>query len=51
MTAEERLLDAIREHRASHAPNAWSEADRRLYAHLPEVIASRAQEVADDDDA
>lgn len=35
------LLEAIREHRASHTPAAWSVADRRLYDHLPELHASR----------
>ena len=31
------FLDAIREHRASHTPKDWSDADRRLYEQLPEV--------------
>lgn len=33
----ERLLDAIREHRAATKPSAWTERDRKLYGLLPEV--------------
>lgn len=31
------LLDAIREHRATKTPATWNQADKRLYAHLPEL--------------
>ena len=34
--AADPLTEAIRQHRATRTPSAWSEADRRLYAHLPE---------------
>lgn len=36
----ETLLNAIREHRATHTPSAWRPADRALYANLPEVAGN-----------
>jgi len=33
----DKLLDAIREHRATKTPATWTQADRRLYQYLPEL--------------
>ena len=38
----EALEKAIRDHRATKAPNAWSDADRSLYGILPEVMNLKA---------
>lgn len=39
----ETLENAIRAHRAKVAPKEWSDADRKLYAMLPEVQNATGQ--------